>query len=132
VNEPTSSDAEQRTRRAFGARLARLRGERGLSQSAIARALGTNQEVVSRYERGKYLPRLSALLELRRLFSVSLDYLVAGTSPHGIADLRLLKLAREADQLPLEQRNLVVYAFRSLIEAAKEEVRHTAPAGAEP
>jgi transcriptional regulator with XRE-family HTH domain len=131
VTDLTPADRERRIRRAFGVRLARLRAERGLSQGAVARALWTNQEVISRYERGKYLPRIPALLELRRLLSVSLDYLLAGASPEQIADTRLAKLAREADQLPLEERNLVVFAFANLVETTREQVKRAASQEAE-
>lgn len=132
MSDSHPADRERRLRHAFGGRLARLRAERGLSQETLARSLSTSQEVVSRYEHGKYLPRLAGLLELRRLFAVSLDYLLAGASLDQIADTRLARLALEADRLPLGHRNLAVHVFQALVEAAKREMHREARAGGEP
>ncbi|HEX5759119.1 MAG TPA: helix-turn-helix transcriptional regulator [Thermoanaerobaculia bacterium] len=122
-NPDAPSDRDARVRRALGARLARLRIERELTQKAVAAALGTTQEVVSRYERGKYAPSLAVLLGLRRLFAVTLDYLVAGAAPGELADARLRQLALLADALPPDHRTLVVTALKGLVEAAQADVR---------
>ena len=119
------ADRDARLRRALGVRLARLRIERELTQKAVAEKLGTKQEIVSRYERGKYAPSLPVLLALRRLFAVTLDYLVAGAAPGEIADARLRQLALAADALPPDHRTLVVTALTGLVEAAQADARRT-------
>jgi transcriptional regulator with XRE-family HTH domain len=50
--------------RFFGKRLRRAREDLGLSQEELAELLGSNQERVSDYERGKTLPKMELLLKL--------------------------------------------------------------------
>ncbi|MGH9361072.1 MAG: helix-turn-helix domain-containing protein [Thermoanaerobaculia bacterium] len=115
-----------RVRVAFGARLAQLRRERGVRQKDLARELGIGQNLLSRYERGLHAPKLLALLKLRRLLGVTLDYLVAGAAPGEIADARVLKWARALDQLPIEHRNRLLITLAASVQAAQAEVQRTA------
>ncbi len=131
MNRPAPDPPDRRLRRALGRRLARLRQERDLSQKTIAGALGTTQEVVSRYERGLYAPKLLALLRLRQFFAVSLDCLVAGEAQGEIADWRLRKAALAADALPYDHRTLVVTAFQALVDAARRDAERSRPPGSE-
>ena len=48
----------------FGASLKRLRMERGLSQEELARLLGTSKQVISRYESGARVPKISTVSAL--------------------------------------------------------------------
>ena len=60
----------------FGEKLIRLRKGRGLSQEALAEALGVSRQAVSRWEQGAALPDAAKLLPCARLFQVSVDWLV--------------------------------------------------------
>jgi transcriptional regulator with XRE-family HTH domain len=130
VNDLTALDLDRRIRRAVGARLAQIRRERGLSQGELARALGTTPEVVSRYERGLYLPRPSVLFALRRHLAVTFDHLLAGTAMGEIADIRVRRLALAADALPPDHRTLLVTALAGLLEATRKDVERRAAAEA--
>ena len=57
-------------------KIVRLRKSRGMSQEALAEALGVSRQAVSRWEVGSALPDASNLLQLSRLFGVSADYLL--------------------------------------------------------
>ena len=48
----------------FGGSLKRLRMERGLSQEELARLLGTSKQVISRYESGARVPKISTVSAL--------------------------------------------------------------------
>lgn len=50
--------------RFLGQRLRRAREDLGLSQEKLAELLGSNQERISDYERGKTLPKMELLLKL--------------------------------------------------------------------
>ncbi|MGH2626572.1 MAG: helix-turn-helix domain-containing protein [Anaerolineales bacterium] len=124
------SDTDRRLLQAFGKRLAHLRVERGLSQKAIARHLGTRHDLVSKYERGLHAPKLSTLLRLRSLFSVTLDHLLAGASQSEITDPRLLKWARAANALSPDHRGFIANALESMVRAAQAaDEREKAAAG---
>ena len=60
----------------FGEKLIRLRKGQGLSQEALAEALGVSRQAVSRWEQGTALPDAGKLLPCARLFQVSVDWLL--------------------------------------------------------
>ena len=62
----------------FGERLMSLRRARGLSQEALGDMLDVTRQTVSKWERGDSTPELEKLVELSRIFGVSLDELIKG------------------------------------------------------
>ena len=65
----------------FGERLIKLRHQQGLSQDALAEALGVSRQSVSKWETDTSIPELDKLIKLSCLFGVSLDELVKGEAP---------------------------------------------------
>ncbi len=63
-------------REKFGERLKELRAERGLSQVALAAAVGVSKGIISLWENGLREPTMTNLIALSRCFDVSLDELV--------------------------------------------------------
>ncbi len=59
----------------FGKRLKELREEKGVSQPALAAALGVSKAIVSFWENGRREPTLSNLIAIADYFGESLDYL---------------------------------------------------------
>ena len=57
----------------FGERLMKLRRERGLSQEALGDMVDVTRQTVSKWERGESTPELEKLMELARIFEISLD-----------------------------------------------------------
>ena len=64
----------------LGTKLADLRKRNGYSQETLAEKLGVSRQAVSKWERGESTPDTDTLIELSRLYSVSLDELV-GNNP---------------------------------------------------
>lgn len=62
----------------FGARLFRLRTERGWSQSLLAQKLLLKRNHVWKYETDKGKPSFDKLIDLAIALDVSLDYLMMG------------------------------------------------------
>ena len=60
----------------FSEKLIRLRKREGLSQEALAEALGVSRQAVSRWEQGAALPDGAKLLPCARHFGVSVDWLL--------------------------------------------------------
>lgn len=58
-----------------------LRQAGGMTQIELAEYLNYSDKAVSKWERGESLPDVSVLLEIARLFEVSLDYLVQEEHP---------------------------------------------------
>ena len=63
----------------FGQRLARLRDDAGLSQSGLARRIGTSQSAISQIEAGDRSPSYGTLVQLADALGVSLAYLVGAS-----------------------------------------------------
>jgi len=57
----------------IGRRLARLRTERGVKVSALAREVGVSPSLISQIERGQSRPSVSTLFELAQALDVSVD-----------------------------------------------------------
>ena len=60
----------------LGIKLADLRKRNGYSQEALSEKMGVSRQAVSKWERGESTPDTDTLIELARLYSVSLDTLV--------------------------------------------------------
>ena len=59
----------------FGTKLKELRKEKGLGQIKLAEILGVSKSIISLWEIGTCEPTLSKLIEIAKLFGVSIDYL---------------------------------------------------------
>jgi transcriptional regulator with XRE-family HTH domain/quercetin dioxygenase-like cupin family protein len=57
----------------IGERLARLRGERGIKVSALAREIGVSPSLISQIERGQSRPSVSTLFDLAQALDVPVD-----------------------------------------------------------
>ncbi len=57
----------------FGKRIAALRRKKGLSQTTLAEKLGVTPQAVSKWETGNTVPDIDLLLELSRLYCVSIN-----------------------------------------------------------
>lgn len=68
----------------FGDRLRAIRKEKGMSQDEFAQMLGTSKQVLSRYEIGQRIPKITQVQEYAKRLNVSADYLM-GDSPEEAA-----------------------------------------------
>lgn len=71
----------------FKDRIYALRKSQNLSQGELALKLGEEKTyvMISLYEKGTRMPKISTLLKLADIFDVSVDYLLGRTdNPHGI------------------------------------------------
>jgi len=98
----------------MGQRIKTLRKEHGLTQQELGKMLNVTKVSICCYEKGTRTPALDTLLDLSKLFKVSLDYFVGNDtfvvseedSEYGI------KMAKEEIQIIEELRksnNEVVY-----------------------
>ena len=57
-------------------KILKLRKEKGLSQEALAEALGVSRQSVSKWESGAALPDTDKIIAMSELFGVSTDYIL--------------------------------------------------------
>ncbi len=60
----------------IGERIKELRGEKGLTQQALARDISVSQKAVDYWERGINEPKASYIVKLADYFDVSADFLL--------------------------------------------------------
>lgn len=60
----------------FSENLKKLRTEKGLNQTQLAKRLGVNKSIISAYENQERLPSLVMLSKLSYFFNVSMEYLL--------------------------------------------------------
>lgn len=65
----------------FAQRLQEMRKSAGLSQEELAERLGVSRQSVSKWELGQAYPETEKIIELSRMFGVSLDLLLKGEEP---------------------------------------------------
>lgn len=66
--------------RKFPEMLKKLRTDRNLSQSQLAKDLNLAQSTIGMYESGQRIPDVNALEKLCEYFNVRLEYLIYGTN----------------------------------------------------
>ena len=67
-------------------RLAELRKEKKMTQTALALELNMTQNMISFYEKGKYQPSIETLKVFSKYFNVSVDYLIGNSNIRKKAD----------------------------------------------
>ena len=70
----------------FAQRLQEMRKSAGLSQEELAERLGVSRQSVSKWELGQAYPETEKIIELSRMFGVSLDLLLKGEEPSSAPD----------------------------------------------
>ena len=73
----------------LGARIASLRRDAEMSQAELARRLKISPSAVGMYEQGRREPSVEVLVEISRVFGVTMDYLLTGT-PQNSGDSEIL------------------------------------------
>ena len=93
----------------IGARIAEIREDAGLSQSALARAIGSSQSAISQIETGERNPSYDMLRQIAAAMGVTVAYLV-GASIEGLRPEEEVHF-RQYRSLPAEAREeLAEYA----------------------
>lgn len=111
----------------FGKRLVALRKARGITQVALAKALGTTQRTISYYENEGGLPTVSLLAGLARTLGVTVDQLL-GLKPAKLdrqnpEEQRLWRRFRRMTSLRQRDQRAVIRLIHSLASSSGYEAR---------
>jgi transcriptional regulator with XRE-family HTH domain len=104
--------------KAIGARIKELRNRRGMSQLELARKLGMDQSLLSRYERGALRLHGSLLASLAKAFRTSTDEIL-GVKPlrdDGVLkDRRFLRRVHRIDGLSKRKKQALLTTIDSFL-----------------
>jgi transcriptional regulator with XRE-family HTH domain len=107
---------------AFGERLARLRVERGLTQTQLAELIESSQRAISRYETIAELPPAAVLVKLAKALDVTSDELLGLRPPKKVPapkqdpeTKRLWRKFQQIRSLPEKDQRAVIRLINSLV-----------------
>ena len=102
----------------FGARLFRLRKERGLTQIQLAEAIESSQRAISHYETVAEFPPASVIIDLAKALDVSTDELLGIKASKKVRDdpekQRLWRKFRQILGLSEKDRRAIIRMINSL------------------
>jgi transcriptional regulator with XRE-family HTH domain len=98
----------------FPSRLIALRKERGLSQQAMAEAIGIHANSWKKYETGHTQPSLEVLKKIALALHVSTDFLLFEEHERGPGDELVLQF-EAVSQLPPEEQSVIKDVLESLV-----------------
>ena len=86
----------------IGQRIKELRESKGLTQSQLAELLSFSDKAISKWEKGGNEPDLKTLVEMSKIFNVTLDYLLTGETVLTETDsISKIELACREDNIAL-------------------------------
>lgn len=98
--------------------LKELREKKGLSQSAVARAMGISRQNYGYYESNQRDPDTAMVKALAEFFGVSTDYLLGRAEPENIRLLNnpeIMEIIALYDKLPEDKKELVLAMARAMV-----------------
>ena len=83
----------------IGVFLAELRKEKGWTQEQLGQQIGVTNKTVSRWENGNYMPPIEILLEISKIYGVSINEILSGQR---LTDAEYIEKAEENIKTALE------------------------------
>jgi transcriptional regulator with XRE-family HTH domain len=110
----------------FGTRLTAARKQKGLTQEALGKGMGTDgtdasKAVVWGWEKGHHFPKVDQLTLICDRLGVSADHLLFGREALNVGP-EAAEVAAALDSLPKAQRDWVLRTVRDAIELARETI----------
>ena len=82
-----------------------LRKQKGFSQAALGKEIGTSGDIIGRYERNIMIPSIEVIMNISDTLGVSIDYLVGKTSLE--LDNSILKRLEDISSLSDENKSFI-------------------------
>jgi len=104
----------------FGKKIAALRKADKMSQTELAKALGTSTSVIGRYERDEMTPSIDAARKIAKILNTTVGYLLSETEQENVfKNPDMLKRLNEIENMQEEDKNHILYAIDGLIKSVK-------------
>ena len=99
----------------LGEHIILLRKQKGLSQAALGKQIGTSGDIIGRYERNIMTPSIDVIMKISDTIGFSIDYLVGKTNLE--LDKTTLKRLEEISTLSEENKS---FLFRMIDMALRD------------
>lgn len=104
----------------FGKKIAALRKELKLSQTQLAKKLGTSVSVISRYERDEMTPSIETAKKIATLLNTSVGYLLGETeNDELLKDQKMIERLNEVNHFTDEEKIQVLFTLDAVIREIK-------------
>jgi transcriptional regulator with XRE-family HTH domain len=99
----------------IGEHIMLLRKQKGLSQAALGKKIGTSGDIIGRYERNIMTPSIDVIIKIADTLGISIDYLVGKTNL--VLDKNALKRLEDISTLSDENK---LFIFRMIDMALRD------------
>ena len=100
----------------FGKKIAALRKNKNLSQTELAKRLGTSISVISRYERDEINPSIEAAKKLTEVLGTTVGYLLGETENDQLfQDPKILERLQSINKLDEKEKQQVYFVIDAVI-----------------
>jgi transcriptional regulator with XRE-family HTH domain len=107
----------------LGQRIARLRKEKGYTQTELAGRMDTIQKLISDYERDNLRPHPEMIARFAKALSVTADELLGVTAMTGgenTPNLKIMRRMKIINELPSAKQKTVLKTIDLILEAAQK------------
>ena len=106
----------------FGNKLAKLRKEKGISQTDLSKKLNTSISVISRYERDEMIPSIDTSKKLATLLETAVGYLLGKNEQADLFKIPdILKRFKDILSFLKDKQEHILFALDSMIKTTKLE-----------
>jgi transcriptional regulator with XRE-family HTH domain len=104
----------------FGKKLRECREAKGLSQSELARQLGTNHSIIGKYERDEVKPTIDVVKKIANMLETTVGYLLGESDDINLLkDPLMLKRLNDINHLLEKDKDNILYTLDGLLRDAK-------------
>ena len=102
----------------IGNKIIELRKQHHLSQSELAKKIGTSRTIVGNYERNTNTPSIDVLIKISDVFNVSVDFMI-GEGKISKYDKEILRRIEDIDQLDNDTKNKLYFLIDNVVQNFK-------------
>jgi transcriptional regulator with XRE-family HTH domain len=104
----------------FGKKMRECRDAKGISQSELARQLGTNHSIIGKYERDEVKPTIDVVKKIANILDTTVGYLLGESEETNLLkDPSMLKRLNDINDLPEKDKDCILYTLDGLLRDAK-------------
>lgn len=104
----------------FGKKLRECRELKGVSQSEVAKQLGTNHSIIGKYERDEVKPTIDVVKKLASVLNTTVGYLLGETQEQNfLKDPTMLKRLNDISTFTKQEQEHILFALDAMITKVK-------------
>jgi transcriptional regulator with XRE-family HTH domain len=104
----------------FGKKLREAREAKDLSQSELAKLIGSYHSIIGKYERDEVKPTVDVVKKLAEVLETTAGYLLGETEDRELLkDPSMLKRLNDISKFPEADKNCILYALDAMINNVK-------------